>query len=330
MMTPEAARTIILYADSGLGKSTNAVEFAKLAYEITRKPVRLISAEVSSAIPFDPLIKIGVVQPFWFLNLKNPLPAIRRLSRGDWPVQEKGQWVWKPWDGSAGAYINEGLTSLSESLLEDGRDKQRMTAEQKEKAFTEEDGGEKFLFAKSSMSNYDFVQAEMLRNLKAFGGLPIWRILWTAHELKGEDEDTKMAIRGPGLVGKAKTGAIQKYCSMLIHLEGYSEAVGFAEGKEKLSFVRTKRRAWFVPHPDVLFEKITYPAKVTIPIDNVGLLHKQYPHGYFEPIAHYNADGTLDHLENSVADFIRFEQKLLQGAVDKATAWKAATDAGKQ
>ena len=320
-MIAEAGRTIILYGDSGLGKTTNAVEFAKLAYETTHKPVRLITAEGSSTIPFAPLINVGAVLPLYLMNAKTPLPAIRRLSRGDWPTKDdKGAWKWSPWDGSAGAYIIEGLTSLSELLLENQRDTQRMMAEQREKAFTEAEGGENFSFAKSSMSNYDFVQCEMLRNLKAFGGLPVWRVLWTGHENKGEDEDTKMAIRGPGLVGKAKTGIVQKYCSVLLHLEGYNEVKPFTEGTQKLSSVTTRRRIWFTPHPDQLFDKITYPSKVTLPVDRLAELQQQFPHGYFEPSL---KDGVL---VNSLAEFIRAEDKLVQGATDKAAAWKAGID----
>lgn len=321
-MTPEAARTIIMYGDSGLGKTTNAVEFAKLVYEVTRKPVRLIAHEASSQIPFAPLVEIGVVVPLYLMNVERPLPALRRLSRGDWPVQDAaGKWTWKPWDGSAGGYILEGLTSLSDLLLENQRDTQRMMAEQREKSFEEVEGGEKFAFAKSSLSNYDFVQTEMLRNLKAFAGLPIWRILWTAHELKGEDEDTRQAIRGPGLVGKAKTGAIQKYCGVLLHIEGYSTTNKWVEGGEKLSLVSTRRRIWFTPHPDQNFEKITYPAKVTIPVERVPELNKRYPHGYFEPTL--QVDGTL---RDSLADFLRLEDRLQAAAVDQAWAWKDRVD----
>jgi hypothetical protein len=318
-MTPEAARTIILYGDSGLGKSSNAFEFAKLAYRRTGKPVRLISAEVSSQIVFQPLIELGIVEPYWFINPRNPLPGLRRLSRGDWPVRDaKGAWSWQPWGQQAGAYILEGLTSISESLLEDSRDKQRMMAEQKDKAFEEMEGGEQFKFAKSSMSNFDFVQTEMLRNLKAFGGLAVWRVLWTAHETKGEDEDTKAAIRGPGLVGKAKTGAVQKYCSVLLHIEGYPEAQAVEGGK--LTVTRIKRRLWYEPHPDLNFKTITYPAKVTIPASNLGQLAGRFPGGFFE--AKVGPGG----LENSLADFIELEERLVGSETAALGKWKDEVD----
>ena len=317
-MIESVARTIIFYGDSGLGKSSNAYEFSKLAYEITKKPVRLIAREVSSQVIFQPLVEAGIVIPLYLQNVRQPLPGLRRLARGDWPVKENGKWNWKPWDGSAGAYVLEGLTSISEMLLEDGRDKQRMTAEQREKAFEETEGGERFMFAKSSMSNFDFVQMEMLRNLQEFGGLPVWRLLWTAHEVKGEDEDTKAAIRGPGLVGKAKTAAVQKYCSVLLHLEGYPETVELPGG---LKTVKTTRRVWFAPHPDQTFKTITYPAKVTIPAERLGALYKAHPHGYFEPKVSESG------LSDSLADFIKLEQGLVTTVTDQVKEWKAKVDA---
>ena len=327
-LSPEQARTTILYGDSGLGKSANAREFAKLAYEITGLPVRLISHEVSSQVIFADLIRVGIVHPMWLFSPRRPIPAIRRLSRGDWAYREEksGLFKWQPWDGKAGAYIYEGLTSASEILLANQRDEQRMMAEQKEKAYIIDDDGEKFMVTKSSMTNFDVVQNEILDRVKEFGGLPVWRVLWTAHETKGEDEDTKQAIRGPALVGKAKTGTIQKWCSMLLHLEGYPVTEMVKEGDVTLPVNRIKRRIWFEPHPDMLFTKINYPAKVTIPPAALLRLTKKYPSGYFAP--EKPKEGGID-LVNSLADFMRFEESLVNEVTDATREWKQKVDAAR-
>jgi hypothetical protein len=315
------ANTIIFYGDSGLGKTENAVEFAKLAYEVTRKPVALISQEVSSQKLFEPLIEVGVVKAFWLNGVANPLPALRKLSLGQWPMLTGktiaeggtgvGGWQWKP--EVFGAYVIEGLRSISERLLADVSGKGRQIGQDVVGRFEEE--GQ--IFAKAGQSHFGFVQDELLRLIQSFGGLNIWRVLWTGHEVIGEDSD-RVVIRGPGLAGKAKTGDVQKYCSMLLHIDGYASTVTAGDQPR----TEIKRRIWFVKHPDPVFKTILYPAKVTIPSANLAGLAEKYPGGYFEPTVKPGGG-----LKDSLADFLRLEQDLLKGTTDRAKEWKAKVDA---
>jgi hypothetical protein len=306
-----AARTIIGYGDSGLFKSTNARFFAQHIYKKTGKPVRLIAAEDSSKTIFEPLIEVGIVQAVFFTKAQEPLVTLRRLSRGEWPVSgADGKVTWVPLKpGEIGGYIGEGLTSMSEQLLEYCREKHLYLREQKNDAF--EIGGEKF--ATASQTAFGFVQSEMLRAIKSFGMLPVDRVLWTAHETKGQEEDTKAAIRGPALVGTAMTPRLQKYCGVLLHFDGYPVE---EKGKDGLKITRTKVRVWYQRHPDAQYPNISYPAKITLPVEMLAQLEKEYPGGFFEPT-------TLGGLDK----FLESEARLTDTATDELRKWKAEVDA---
>jgi hypothetical protein len=298
-----AARTIVTYGDSGLGKSTNAKFFAQYEYELTGKPVRLIAAEDSSKTIFEPLINIGVVEPLFITKVKQPLVMLRRLSRGEWPVEQKsGTISWEPmesWRDKIGAYVLEGLSSMSEALLEEFREEHRFLREQKADSY--EISGEKV--ATSSQTSYGVAQAEMLKALRAFGMMPVDRVLWTAHENKGSESGTGLPIRGPGLVGSAGTDLVRKYCGLLLHFDSVK-----VNGSEIT-------RVFFVKHSDPIFPNISYPAKTTIPSEKVDELLKLFPGGYFDPGKTYGTG--LDR-------FLRAEAKLVAEQTESLAAWKAS------
>jgi hypothetical protein len=305
------ARTGILYGDSGLGKSTNLAEVAKKMYELTGKPVRLVAFEDSSKTVFQPLIDAGIVEAVFVSKARQPLVVLRRLGRGEWPVfAENGEFKsWRPASEAANysAYIIEGLTSGAESVLEDQRENHRMMREQKGDAF--EIGGEKFAVA--SQTAIYFTQAEMIRAIKAFGMLPVDRVFWSAHEAKGIEEDTKIPIRGPGIVGSAATDKVRKYVGLLLHIEGVPNP----------STKIVEPRIYYGRHADPNFPQVFYPAKTTIPLVKVEELKKLYPNGYFEPRLQ---NGRL---VNSLADFIEVEIRLVREATESLAKWKAEVDA---
>lgn len=310
-----AAKTVIAYGDSGLGKSTNFRYAAQWLYELTGLPVRLISAEDSSKQIFEPLIQIGVVQPLFLTKSANPIPTLRRLSRGEWPVFESGVIKsWLPWNKSCSGYVLEGLSSIAEQIQEDCREKGRFLGEQKENTYTE--GGETITLA--GRFSYGFVQLEVIRLLRGFAMVDgIERVFWSAHESKGVEEGSNLQIRGPQLVGSAKTGSVQKYCGLLLHFDGYPTTVKRGE----LSVIETRVRIWFQRHPDLQFTHISYPSKTTLPVEALARLHEKFPGGYFEP----RLEGGK--LIPNLADFLAFERSIMSVSTDELAVWKRQVDA---
>ncbi len=293
-----AAKTLILYGDSGLGKSSQLATAAEWLYEQHRKPIRLVSAEDSSKTIFEPLILAGIVEPLFITKSVNPVSTLRRLSRGEWYVGDK----WQEPDGNYCAYIIEGLQSIAEQLQEDCREKGRFLGEQKESAVME-DG---IMVALPGRFSYNFVQLEMLRLIKSFAMIPgIVRVLWSGHETKGVEEGTNTQIRGPALVGTAKTASVQKYCGALLHLDGYSQIMG--RGQE--ATVQIKRRIWFDRHPDPQLPVVQYPAKITLPPVAVPFFRKRFKESYFDSVL--TEDGRLT---PNLADFLQAEKDAVQEA----------------
>lgn len=300
-----AGRTTILYGESGVGKSTNLRFVAQQLYQETGLVTRLISFEDSTKTIFKPLIDLSMVQALFLTKMPDPLVVLRRLSRGDWPVF-KADGTIASWTrlrpNEVAGYLIEGLTSGSESLLEELREEHRFLREQKTDAF--EIGAEKF--APASQTAFGFVQQEMLRGIKGFGMLPVQRVVWSAHETTGAEEDTKDPIRGPGLVGSKATAKVQKYCGTLLHFE-----IDKSKGAPK-------PRIYYRQHPDWKFPNISYPAKTTVPVEMLGELEKMFPGGYFEPGVTYGTglDKFFSVVDGLVARFTHQELSAWMHEVD--------------
>lgn len=300
-----AARTTVLYGDSGLGKSTNARFFAQYIYELTGLPSVLVAFEDSSKVVFEPLIELGIVRPVWMTKAQYPMTSLRMLAKGKLP-SVKGDKV--EWDAikphQYGGYIIEGLSSGAESLLEFVRENHLFLREQKADAV--EIGGIKVSAA--SQSAYGVVQSEMVSALKGFGMLPVERVLWTAHESKGMEDSA--IIRGPGVVGSAATAKVQKYCGLLLHVDGVKDAKGVM-----------RPRIYFNRHPDPVNPAITYPAKTTVPVERINDLLTTFPGGYFDPGVEY---GT------GIDKFLRVERELVAQQTTNIADWKAKLDGARK
>lgn len=302
-----SGRIVLLYGDSGLGKSTNARFFAQYEYERTRLPGILVTAEDSSKTIFQPLIDAGIVQPFFISKVKHPLVYVRKLTTGQIPFEDNGKEAWRPsfTPGVYGFAIFEGLTTFGEGILEQMREEHRFLREQKGDAF--EIAGEKF--ATASQTAYGFAQMEMLRALKASGMLPVDRVLWTAHETSGQEEDTRAPLRGPAIVGSAATDRIKKYVGLMLHVEKMTKE----ERVNNEKIIRVYPRIYFRNHPDPKFPNIFYPAKTTIPVEKQGELDKRFPGGYFEPGTQYG---------EGLDKFLKVEEELVRSSADDVKKWK--------
>lgn len=290
-----AGRTSMIYGDSTAGKTTQLAAAAEYLCSKYGKPVRLISAEDSSKETFFPLIAAGIVEAMFISKISEPTATIRRLSRGEW-ISPTGEWI-TPDRGSACAYIIEGASSIAEMLQESNRENGRFLGEQDKNSHVE--AGE--TLALPGKFSYGFVQMELIRYMKSFAMIPgIERVLWSAHESSGADYDGA-AMRGPALVGNAKTKEISKYCGMLLHLDLLVKG-----GK------RT-HRLHLESHPDPKVPTITSPAKITVPLIVRAEFLKRLGavDGYIDTTVN---DGAL---VNSLADVLRVSDEIMSELISK-------------
>lgn len=273
-------RIILDYGDSGDGKSTRAHSFARYYFISTGLPVVLVAAEDSSKAVFQDLIDAGIVVAVFLTDPKTPISTYERIVEGDLPllgqyetkiVKKDGKDVevkkqkWSSKEENSGkysAYIFEGLSTISENILDHLRETGRFPREQSD-GFVE--GGRTFMAA--SQTAYGFTQSEGVKLVKTSGMLPVSRVLWTAHESKGKDEFDGTIVRGPKLVGSAATNVIRKHVGVLLHTER----------------VNGELRTYFEKHPDQLSPKIEWTAKVTVNPFFAKELKKKHPGGYIVP-----------------------------------------------
>src|SRR5690348_16987254 len=111
-MSDNYAASILCYGSTGTRKTTSAGHFARYVFELTRAPIRYITADGGGWEPIQPYIDAGVIVPFRLSDSKTLLEQIRLLMKGHW-LQADGTLGAKPDLDNVGAYAVEGITSIS-------------------------------------------------------------------------------------------------------------------------------------------------------------------------------------------------------------------------
>lgn len=277
-----------MFGDTGSGKTTALGEAAKYLYETTGGKVgRAIYSDVGGWKPIQGMVDAGIIEPYNITNEPNIPKLLHKLAQGYWPTKlENGlrppdvKLVKSPpevWE-KVGFYLYEGVTSSSELIMKYLRDTQQPIGGDPVGKFTIKADpivGDEMLFCSNNMKHYDWVQGEMLVVLAELSSLPVAKVIITAHEATGQDNDTKDPIRGAAFVGKAATAKVGKNVGDYIHFETYAKVQG--------EVINTTRRAYFMAHPDPKFPNITYGCKPRIPLAEIGPVLKQFPGGFFDP-----------------------------------------------
>lgn len=295
-MSDNYAASILCYGATGTRKTTSLGSAAKYIYETTRAPVRYISADGGGWEPIQPYIDAGIVIPYRLSDGPTLLEQIRLFRKGFWP-NETGEFK-KNLD-NVGAYAIEGLTSISMLMLRHLVTKGQKVAQDVVGQFKE--GSE--IFGAAAMAHYGFVQQEILDTIGAFSTLPTLgkRVFFTAHEGKGQDEQTRQTIYGPASVGKAITDKIPLFFGDLLHFETVVL---------DLKTNKTTVRAYLKNHADADLQSILWPAKARMPFDVVADFEKKWPNGY------------IDLGEETLYDYLKFMDAVRLQSANSITQWK--------
>lgn len=299
-MSENYASSILCYGSTGTRKTTNVGHFAKYVWETTSHPVRLVSADAGGWEAIQPYIDAGIVIPYRLFNNGTLLEQIRLLMKGHWPEGEK----FVPNTQSVGAYAVEGLTSISMLVLRHLVSKGQKISEDIVGTFRE--GNE--VFGAAGRSHYGFAQQFILDLVQAFSTLPTSskRVLFTAHEGKGQDQYTRQTIYGPAAVGQAVTDRIPFFVSDLLHFETH-----VIDAKKN----QTTVRAYLRSHADSDLQSILWPAKVRMPFDLVSEFEKRWPEGF------------IDLSKETLYDYLKFMDSVRAKSTDSIQQWKESLSA---
>jgi len=224
----KAIESVLIYGPSGSGKTTQAEELAKFVREEMGpdKKVRLISASGGGWSTIQSSIDLGWIDPLWLPDSQHPFEALDRLSKGWWisggtpgaPLGLTAPENQSDWD-QVGGIMFEGLKEIADLLM---RNAVTREANKEIKIATQgvaasfKDGAT--TYGAPAMAHYGAIQNHIemcVANSKSLGGK---YCVWTSLELKAVDDNTRLPIYGPDVIGRAKTSIAPAWFDDCLHL----------------------------------------------------------------------------------------------------------------
>lgn len=291
-------RSIIIYANSGEGKTSNLYQIAKyLKSTRPNKKVRLISADGGGFTPFqdDPeMIDSGFVEALDISGSTRPLSISRNLMQGYWPLEDgelsptekcvKGL-------KDVCAYLVEGTTSISSLWLNNMSSTAGGVGFKLGTNYTEDD----YTFGTLSEGHYGIAQQELYKIIvHGFESLPVEYVIFTALLDQGKDAQKREVVYGPSAAGKALTGVLTSWFNDAFHIDNVT-------GKNAAGETTTAKVAWFINHPDK-DTGINYLAKVSLIPEVAERFKQQYKNGFIQLTYKRGLDKYLEFLENQKAE----------------------------
>ena len=201
MLDPKmGGKTILLFGDSGDGKSTLLGELAEHLYGYGKAPdgkplrTRVYTADYGGTDVLTPYIKMGITEIVNLAGRPAPWEWMNAVAMGK-KLNNLGQWI-PGVDPDIGLYAFEGMTSFANALLVGLGGDLNLAAKPVV-------GGDK----DSHGRTYGLTQIRTAENVKLSFALPGVK-LWTALARRGDDADTTQTILGPQVVGKALTSEV--------------------------------------------------------------------------------------------------------------------------
>jgi hypothetical protein len=310
------ARSGVIYGDTNTYKTTAGAHLARYIFDLTGKATVLLSADGGGWSPCQKEVDAGMIRPFRVDTATIPLPMLRKVSQGYWPVNPTEKDVSKidfrpiNWDEVGGAIV-EGFTSIGTMLMRHAADRNLKTGEEGTTPFSQPimvNGEIKMeTFAGSSRGHYNFVQNQEYGLTMNFISWPVEYVLFTGHEKKTEDGD-RNTVYGIAAPGKAITALIPTWVGDCIHAQDYQVKrvikAPKIDGKPgemvEEDSVDTFCRYYFKKHPDPS-TGIMYPAKPRVAHSAVAALDREFPGGFFVPTTEHGFDLYLKALDRLAA-----------------------------
>jgi hypothetical protein len=325
------ARSGIIYAGTGCWKTGQVKRFSHYIADTTGKATLLLSMDGGGWEPCQPEIEAGMIEPFFCDPSFVPLPTLRKISQGYWPLDHKAaanQVDLVPIDWSRfGGVAVEGWTSIGAAVKRYLSDKNinvggedRMKLGGFEQSIQVAGRVENSSFRSTTRGDYGFVQQFIYGLVMNFNSLPCRYVLYTALESKTEDDD-RTTVYGPAIEGKKATAQCGAWVGDMLHAQDYAVERTLmvpnpAKPAERMEqkVMDTVVRFYYKRHPDPT-TGIMYPAKPRVTPERIRDLEKEFPGGYFEPGLDWGFDRYLHTVD-----------KLSAGQADSLKGWRERAD----
>ena len=208
---PRKQKTILLYGDSGDGKTALVGEMAEYVKAKEGKITRLASSDRGGLETIRPYVDLGIIEVVE-LGDGDPWIWLNKVVRGY--IKRDGKWVL---DAEAnkkvGLWAFEGMTSIADAIMQ--------SLAQKAAAGTNIGGGGNVNFSISAegesvkvggnnQSHYGVVQTRIVEEVWQSQRLDGW-CMWTASAKRDEDPNAAGKVLGPAIAGKALTGEVPRW-----------------------------------------------------------------------------------------------------------------------
>jgi energy-coupling factor transporter ATP-binding protein EcfA2 len=241
----KCVESILVYGVSGAGKTTQAQELAKFIHKSTGKKTRLVSMSGGGWTSIQPAVDVGIVIPTYVRGREYPVETLKKLCEGWWPSDPddpKSPLIpidkhkdWKDVGGVVYDGITEGCQWLM-SYMTNAEAAGLFKISSQPMKF--KDGGTNF--GSPSMAHYGNIQQRIEDFVGLSKGLMGVYVMWTALELKSTDDNTRLPMYGPEVIGRAKTASVGAWFDNTLHL--------YLTGQGGLKKGKVERRLYLTNH----------------------------------------------------------------------------------
>ena len=221
------SKSILLYGDSGDGKSTLIGEFAEHVFKTTGKRTRLCSADRGGTESVKPYIDLGIIELVLFDD-SDPWVWLNSVVQGK--IKKDGKWILGAND-NIGFYAFESLTSIGDELMLSLAKKAASGANiggGASVSFKVNDSGENLSISGNNQSHYGVVQSQITEKVWQSQKLPGW-VAWTAAVKRDDDPNSVGKVLGPAVAGKALTGELPRWFTYCFRVAATPGSAGQAE-----------------------------------------------------------------------------------------------------
>jgi len=221
-------RTVALFSDTGLGKTTQAGELAKDKFKSERKRTLYHGADYGGHESIQPLIDIGVIDADDIGQTDDPWIWLNDAAKGKGLSPEQH-----------GLVVFDSGTSIGEAILNKITKSSEQVGQQKTQRFKVASGDTQLQIGINNEAHYGLVQTFMLDKIWESTWLTRLGVdvLWTFGIHRGESVEAEPII-GPKLVGKALTPQIPKWFNYTFRLDMVPPAPGSGADPEHILILK--------------------------------------------------------------------------------------------
>jgi hypothetical protein len=211
-------RSILLYADSGFGKTAQIGEWAEHIYRMEQRITRLYCGDPGGFATIQPHVSVGIIEVVDIVGMPRPWEILDAISKGK-VVDPGGRWVLDPArNARVGCYAFEGFTGFGDLLMQDLAKKAaggvNVGGQNPNVKFTEGTT----TVAGNAPSHYGTVQTQLTMAAQESFHLDGADVIWTALARRATDNDTNATILGPQIVGKQLTSEVPRWFNYTFRL----------------------------------------------------------------------------------------------------------------